>query len=360
MIRLILSLLFISIVNIGIGQSHLEMLKNAPIVHIEPCEKEGEFKQSICPFKDVDTVRYMHINESPVHDFKSVKKDINNAIARVFYMANMVAVEDTTDLDVVIEYKYLDGIGGTLAHAYYPSCNTTNIQKMTFDNYDIPPGENTPDSIKIFYENIKDIAVITEHEVGHLLGFQHNLRDISSMMYPYYDPDATWNADDSLGFYLNFGPTDFISIKKDEYYLITEHFNIAEFFSKCSGMNFHMLDKRLIVAAQRLRDFYGSPIMITSSYRHKSCNEAAGGVPKSRHRAGRAIDLVFVNKAAHDRFTQDVVENNYIVTVLKALNVNRIGLYNKHIHIDTRNDEYKYFDKTNTLLEDGEHELCEF
>ena len=56
------------------------MLTNAPIVNEQVCEKERGFKQSICSFKDVDTVRYMFVNNSPVHDFKSVKSDIDKAI----------------------------------------------------------------------------------------------------------------------------------------------------------------------------------------------------------------------------------------------------------------------------------------
>lgn len=337
------------------GQSHIEMMRNAPVIDPQECSKENEFKQSICSFKDVDTVRYSHVNSSPVHDFKSVKSDIDSAIKETFRLAEIIAIEDTVDLDLVIRYEYLDGIGGTLAKAHYPSCNPMFIQEMTFDNYDIPPGKNTPDSLMIYYRNLKDISVITRHEIGHILGRKHD-EDRLSMMYPYYDPNATWSKDDSLFFEVNFGVTDFISIKKEDSYLITPNFNIIEYFSKCDNMNFHMLDKRLIVVAQKLRDFYGSPIVITSTYRHKTCNTKAGGASKSQHLACRAMDLKFVDKSAHIKFLQDINDNNYIVKVLKSASIGGVGLYNTHIHLDTRKGGFTVFDKTASITDDEEHD----
>lgn len=346
----ILTILLITLCSILSGQSHIEMLKNAPVIDPQECSKEREFKQSICSFKDIDTVRYSHINLSPVHDFKSVKKDIDTAIKETFILANKIAIEDSTNLDLVIRYEYLDGIGGTLAKAHFPSCNLSFTQVVTFDNYDVPPGKNTPDSLLIYYKNLKNISVITRHEIGHILGRKHD-EDNMSMMYPYYNSNATWSKQDSLFFFLNFGITNFISIKKEDSYLITPNFNIIEYFSKCEDMNFHMLDKRLIVAAQKLRDFYGSPIIITSTYRHKNCNTRAGGASKSQHLAGRGIDFKFLNPSAHIRFTFDVQNQNYIVSILKSCKINGIGLYNSHIHLDTRsNSELVVFDKTNLLM----------
>lgn len=335
------------------GQSHLEMLKNAPVAEQKLCSKENQFKQTICSFKDIDTVRYKHINFSPVHDFKSVKEIIDSAIVETSLLAHKFAVEvdSTTEADLVVKYEYLDGIGGTLAHANFPSCNTDFIQTMVFDNYDIPPGENTPDSLLVYYKDPKNIKVIATHEMGHIYGCEHNTNALS-MMNPFYNEDATWSQDDSLFFELNFGVTDFIKINKGDSYMITPHFNISEFFSKCEGAEVTWIDKRLIVMAERLRLFYRSPIMITSTERSRVCNKNAGGSTKSQHLACRAIDFVFVNRDAHYKFIDDVLENNYIRRILKSTKINGIGLYNKHVHIDTREKDLVIFDKRSELNKD--------
>jgi hypothetical protein len=370
MIRSVTTFLFLAIFYTAFGQnSHINMLKNAPVIHEQPCDKEMEFKQSICSFKDIDTVRYIHANTSPVHDFESVKADIDATIVETFLrMANKVAIEDSTNIDVVIKYEYLDGIGGTLAKASYPSCNENHLQVMTFDNYDVPYGVNTPDSVKIYYTNPKDIVHIARHELGHILGLEHDVVNEESLMYPYYEEGKSWSPLDSLSFYLMFGPTDFISLKKEDVFMIRPNFNIAEFFSKCEGMNFHMLDKRLIVMAQKLRDYYGSGVIITSSYRHKKCNEKAGGAKKSQHKAGRALDFKFTNPAAHIRFSDDIRKfqtgryTPFVISILKNGKIGGIGLYNTHIHMDTRSQELVWnkgiFDMTNNLIEDGDVEKC--
>ena len=355
----ILTILLITLCNIISGQSHHEMLKNAPIVESIECEKEGQFKQVICSFKDIDTVKYIHINSSPVDDFKSVKDSIDRSFRETFLKANKIAVEvkDPLNVDIVIKYEYLDGIDGTLAKAHFPSCNPDFVQVMTFDNYDMPPGENTPDSVLIYYNNIKDICVITKHEAGHLLGFKHNHEDRLSMMYPYYDPKATWSKDDNIGFKVNYARR-FYYISKDSNYPITQNFNVSEFFSKCEGMNFHFLDSKLIITAQKLRDMYGSGIIITSTYRHTNCNKAAGGASRSRHLSGRAVDIKFIDKTAHLKFISDVTENGYVVKILKNSKIGGVGLYNSHIHLDTRVGNLIVFDKRSELNSEGEGVNC--
>ena len=109
---------------------------------------------------------------------------------------------------------------------------------------------------------------------------------------------------------------------------------------------------------------YGSPIIITSSYRHNECNKKAGGSRYSQHKAGSAVDLKFTKRLAHETFLRDMKDfkyNNYerfIVKILKNGKVGAVGLYNTHIHIDTRKGDFLVFDKTGALTEEGEDIEC--
>lgn len=329
---------------------HLKRLKNAPIVESSVCNNKAMFVNSNCPFKNIDTVRYMHYNESPVHDFISVKRDIDITIAHTFAMAGKVAIEAVEDIDLVVIYTYLDGKGGTIAQAYLPDCTDGILQKLTFDNYDMSPGKDTPDSIRVLYTNPIHIPTIVRHEIKHILGFEHN-GDPESIMNAVYSGPKGYTSTDLLGFELNFGESDFFVISKGDDYKITQNFNIKEFFSKCRGVEVHMITKQAILVTEKIRKHYNSPIKINSTYRHLTCNEAAGGATYSQHTKNTAVDWAFVDKKVHRQFIEDVKNNNFIVDIMRANGVGAIGLYNTHVHIDTR--EVKnliIFDKTNSIV----------
>ena len=71
------------------------------------------------------------------------------------------------------------------------------------------------------------------------------------------------------------------------------------------------------------------PFTITSGKRSSDINEQAGGVQDSSHISGKAVDLACADSP--DRFK--------MVSALLAVGFRRIGIYEKHCHVDV--DETK-------------------
>lgn len=85
------------------------------------------------------------------------------------------------------------------------------------------------------------------------------------------------------------------------------------------------LTKDLMFKLERAREFFGHPIIITSGYRDPEKNESAGGVKDSAHTTGQAVDI-----RCHD------AELKYkLAWALGCAGFRRIGVYDKHIHVDT-------------------------
>ena len=346
--------LIIILLSFGLqGQtSHLERLSTAPVIESSICYEDLSYNTFYCKFTDKDTIRYYHYNRSPVYDFDSVYKVIDSTIIATFKKANKTAIHSNVNTDLVIIYEYLDGIGGTLAQASPPSCDSSTIQRLVFDNYDMPPGENAPESIRVLYRNPKDIVTVTKHELGHILGLRHNDGNPNYMMYSRYRGQKDWHKHENSFFDLHFGMNDFILVDINNKDKITENFRFSEYFSKCRGLNFHMLDRTLPISIQDLRKFVGSPIYINSSYRYPKCNQAAGGVSRSQHVLGRAVDFRFANQTNHDKFVNDILNKGDQYWILVVNGIKGIGLYDTHIHIDTRTttDEVVIWDYRNSLI----------
>jgi len=76
---------------------------------------------------------------------------------------------------------------------------------------------------------------------------------------------------------------------------ISAHFRYQEFRNKGSripspGNHVVLVTRELVAALERLRESTG-PIHIASGYRSRHHNKLVGGVPKSTHMAGLAVDL---------------------------------------------------------------------
>lgn len=78
-----------------------------------------------------------------------------------------------------------------------------------------------------------------------------------------------------------------------------EHFFVNELFSNCVAseitecIRLHYIDSLLILLTvlDSFRDFVGTPIHITSSYRDVQHNKLVGGSVTSQHMVGQAIDF---------------------------------------------------------------------
>lgn len=312
--------------------SHLDMLKNAKVVGRSNCGMVNNLSFSNCLFKEKDTIRFCHDNDPPIHGNKEIMARIDSVVVDFFeFEMQRVAIHDESNPDIIIKYNYLDGISGTLARAHYPRCDSLP-QHLEFDNYDLPCGPSTPDSIKKLYRDI-DVVSITKHELGHIVGYQHSSKR-DDLMFPIYKANTDWSTIERRGFKLL--NNSFIKINRGDNYKITKNFRINEFFSKCKEVRSHKIHTSLILTVQIVRDFFGEPIYITSSHRSKNCNNFAGGVRNSQHLVNTALDFKFKNVSTHQLFVQDVLNKGYLYKMLRKHGVRGIGIYKTHIHIDYR------------------------
>ena len=80
------------------------------------------------------------------------------------------------------------------------------------------------------------------------------------------------------------------SLAKDGGRRLSANFAVREFACK-DGSDPMFIDTRLVQVLQRIRDHFGSPVVITSAYRTAAHNKAVGGAAYSQHCYGRAADI---------------------------------------------------------------------
>ena len=95
----------------------------------------------------------------------------------------------------------------------------------------------------------------------------------------------------------------------------------------CSSV---LIDEDLVKYLQDIRDYFGSPVTITSGYRCEKHNKAVGGATGSRHTKGQAADIMV--KGAKPAA---------VAAYAESIGVKGIGLYETtrdgyFVHIDTR------------------------
>lgn len=115
---------------------------------------------------------------------------------------------------------------------------------------------------------------------------------------------------------------------------LSKNFNAREFRcglgSPCSACTVTLIDAKLVEYLQKIRDYFGVEVEITSAYRCPSYNGRVGGATGSRHTKGQAADIV-VRGVAPRR----------VAAYAEYIGVKGIGLYETakdgyFVHIDTR------------------------
>ncbi len=148
-----------------------------------------------------------------------------------------------------------------------------------------------------------------------------------------------------------------IEIHKGDRQQITPSFRISEFFTKAPGVEVHDLDERLITAAQIIRDFYGVPCVITSSYRPSWYNSSIGGVPGSQHIRKRAIDITIKDTHAQADYGNQIATHGDLYQQLISVGIRGFGLYDTFLHIDTRESSAMWDNRKKKIIyidsEDG-------
>jgi len=104
---------------------------------------------------------------------------------------------------------------------------------------------------------------------------------------------------------------------------LSKSFDSSEFACPCCGKL--KISPTLIDKLQELRDIINKPIIITSGYRCQHYNKSIGGYSHSPHLKGEAADI-------------QVKGLSPITVAMIAKNISgiRIGIYEKHTHIDIR------------------------
>lgn len=115
--------------------------------------------------------------------------------------------------------------------------------------------------------------------------------------------------------------------------MLTNNFSINEFHCKDGTpvpSELFANIKELAENLQKIRDFIGIPILITSGYRTKEYNKKVGGKPNSMHLQGKAADLKTKLKP------KDLY--NIIIDLIEKGEIKQggVGLYDSFVHYDIR------------------------
>ena len=121
------------------------------------------------------------------------------------------------------------------------------------------------------------------------------------------------------------------SLKKNGKENITDNFKVREFACK-DGSNTILIDDKLAVLLQNIREHFGKPVIINSAYRTEEHNENVGGAVNSYHLYGKAADIQIKGVSPVE-----------IAQYAESLGVKGIGLYGTFVHVDTRTSKY-YWD----------------
>ena len=112
---------------------------------------------------------------------------------------------------------------------------------------------------------------------------------------------------------------------------------MAEWYSRSpDAPSSHEIDDNLILALQSIRDYYKSPVVITSTFRTKQHNQDIGGGKDSMHTKGIAVDFYLQNKDHFDDFRDSLRTFGMWYDNLRDMGIAGIGIYNTFVHIDTR------------------------
>jgi hypothetical protein len=120
---------------------------------------------------------------------------------------------------------------------------------------------------------------------------------------------------------------------------LTKNFNESEFYSKSKDLreegNKHFLYPNLVQSAQIIRDFVGSAVKITSSYRSELHNKTIKAANLSYHMISAALDLSMTTTALN-KVRSEIINKGQLYHQLRSAGISGIIIYPTFIHIDCR------------------------
>lgn len=129
--------------------------------------------------------------------------------------------------------------------------------------------------------------------------------------------------------------------RKDYRTALSDNFKSNEFACQGKGCcSTVKIDEKLVEYLQDIRDYFGSPVTITSGYRCEKHNKAVGGASGSRHTKGQAADIMVKG-----------VKPVHVAAYAESIGVKGIGLYETEadgffVHIDTRTNKSFWYGKS--------------
>jgi hypothetical protein len=112
---------------------------------------------------------------------------------------------------------------------------------------------------------------------------------------------------------------------------LSANFKASEFLCHGAGCcKAGKVDEKLVEILQKIRDYFGKPVHISSAYLCQTWNQKVGGVSRSYHRAGQAADIKVED-----------ISPAQVAKYAEAIGVLGIGLYDSDadghfVHVDTR------------------------
>ena len=126
------------------------------------------------------------------------------------------------------------------------------------------------------------------------------------------------------------------SLRSDGNTYLTDNFKVKEFKCNDGGATI-LIDQKLAVLLQDIRNHFGKAVIISSAYRSAEYNKKIGGASQSYHTKGMAADIYIKG-----------VKPIEIARYAESLGVKGIGLYGDFVHIDTRTT--KFYWKTSNQI----------
>ncbi len=105
------------------------------------------------------------------------------------------------------------------------------------------------------------------------------------------------------------------------------YFKFREFVKEKGGY----IDSALVLKLERLREYCGFPLIITSGYRSPNKNQEVGGATESFHLRGQAVDVSI--KGFSSSMLYRLVKGAFLT------GFGGIILYPSHVHLDIREVE---------------------
>lgn len=122
------------------------------------------------------------------------------------------------------------------------------------------------------------------------------------------------------------------SVKSDGNTYLSKNFRVKEFACN-DGSDFVFISDELVTLLQKIRDHFGSAVVINSGYRTKTYNQKIGGATNSQHVQGTAADIVVsgIDPLSVAQYAEFLIPNS-----------GGIGVYQTFTHVDVRTNRSRW------------------